>query len=171
MEWLEMANLIAGIIMVIVTIVLVCITRRYVILTGELVKSTNKPEIFVSIRPHETHIYCVNLCIENIGTGVARDVKFTGDLSFAPDGELSFEELGFIKKGISDFGPGHKIVHFLVSMIERKDLFEREPLEINVTYKDSLNNPYERNFSLDFSQWENLTKLGDKPIEDRINNL
>ena len=54
MEWLNMADLVVSIIMLVtialVTIALVFITRRYVILTGDLVKSTNKPEILKSRR-------------------------------------------------------------------------------------------------------------------------
>ena len=50
MEWLSVADLVVSIIMVLVTIALVFITRRYVILTGELVKSNSKPEILVVVQ-------------------------------------------------------------------------------------------------------------------------
>ena len=36
---------------------------------------------------------------------------------------------------------------------------ERGPFKIDVTYEDSENAKYDRNFSLDFKQWENLSKV------------
>lgn len=160
MEWLNMADLVVSIIMVLVTIALVFITRRYVILTGDLVKSTNKPEILVYLHPDEENIVCVNLCIENIGTGLAYNVEVTpDDPSFAPDGDLSLGELGFVKKKVDYWGPGHKIETLLASVPGKQDLFERGPFNIDVTYEDSENTRYKKSFSLDFKQWENLSRV------------
>ena len=82
------------------TILMVVLTSVYVYLTGRILKSTNCPEILVYLRPSETYFHCLNLCVENVGTGLARDIKFTGNLSFAPDHDLPLEKIGFIKKGI-----------------------------------------------------------------------
>ena len=64
----------SGVITGIATVVLVFITGFYVYLTWCLLGSTNKPEIVVSLRFNETDMSDVMLCIENIGTGAARDV-------------------------------------------------------------------------------------------------
>ena len=50
-------------------------------------------------------------------------------------------------------GPGQKIETFLVSVIERQDLFKRGPFNIIVDYMD-----------LDFKQWANLTQLKPPPL-------
>ena len=160
MEWLSVADLVVSIIMVLVTIALVFITRRYVILTGELVKSNSKPEILVYLRPDEDNLLCVNLWVENVGTGLAYNVEFTpADPSFAPDRENSLGNLGLIREKIDYWGPGHKTKTFLTSVVGRQDLFEQEPFKIDVTYEDSEKTPYRRSFSLDFKQWENVSEV------------
>lgn len=60
-----------------------------------MLKAANTPLIrmFLHTRRHN-----ITLCVENIGTGFARDIKFTGDLSFKPfnpkgESETTLEEL------------------------------------------------------------------------------
>ena len=112
-EWL---NTNSGALMVISAFLLAGITWWYVHLTRQLLKVTHKPEILVYLCPSETYFNCINLCVQNVGTGLARDVKFTGNLSFSPDNDLRLGEIGFIKKGIDYLGPGQKIEHFLRSV-------------------------------------------------------
>lgn len=147
-------------------IVLVCIAAYYAYLTRRLLKINDAPEIAISLRPHEAYLPCVMLCIQNIGTGAARDIRFQTDLSFKPDGEKALEELGFLKNGIDYLGPGQKIEHFLVSVADRFDELKEEPLQISVTYTDSvkLKRKYERSFSLDFSEDEGLARIGKPPL-------
>ena len=147
------------------------ITYHYVRLTGRILEETrlmrldaHKPEIVVSIRPHETHICCVMLYIENIGTGPARSLQFVTDLSFKPDGDRSLEEIGFLKNGIDYLGPGQKIEHFLVSVIGKLDELKQTPLEIGVNYKDSMKCEYKNSFHLDFGEWEGLSGIGGSPL-------
>ena len=65
-----------GVIIGIATVTLVGITGYYAYLTWRIVKANNTPEIAVSLRPHEAHIHCIMLCIENIGSGAARNIQF-----------------------------------------------------------------------------------------------
>lgn len=158
MEVINWLNLNDGAIIGIATVVLVSITICYTYLTWRLLKANDTPEISVSLRPHKAHIHCVILCIENIGTGAARDVQFQTDLSFKPDGERSLGEVGFLKNGIDYLGPQEKIEHFLVSVIGKLDKLKKTPLEIGVTYTSSvkLKRRHERTFRLDFGVDNNL---------------
>lgn len=162
-EWL---NTNSGVIIAIATVVLVGITGIYVYLTWRLLKANNTPEIAISLRPHEAHIHCVMLCIENIGTGAARDIQFQTDLSFKPDGKRALEEVGFLKNGIDYLGPNEKIEHFLVSVIGKLDKLKVTPLEIGVTYTNSVKLKYkdERTFRLDFGEDEGLAIVGKSPL-------
>ena len=166
MEVINWLNANDGAIIGIATVVLVVITIRYTYLTGRLLKANDTPEIAISLRPHEAYIQCVMLCIENIGTGAARNIQFQTNLSFKPDGERSLEELGFLKNGIDYLGPGEKIEHFLVSVIGRLDKLKQTPLEIDVTYADSvkLKHRHKRTFRLDFSEDEGLATVGRSPL-------
>ncbi len=162
-EWL---NTNQGVVIGIATVVLVGITGYYAYLTWRMLKANNTPEIAVSLCPHEAYIHCVMLCIENIGTGAARNIQFRTDLSFKPDGERALEEVGFLKKGIDYLGPGQKIEHFLVSVIGKLDELKKTPLEFGVTYTDSAKqkDKYEHAFCLDFGEDEGLATIGKSPL-------
>ncbi len=142
----------------ITTVVLVSITVCYTYLTWRLLKAKDTPEISVSLRPHQAYIHCVMLCIENIGTGAARDIQFQTDLSFKPDGESTLGKVDFLKNGIDYLGPQEKIEYFLVSVIGKLDKIKKTPLEIGVTYTSSvkLKRRHKRTFRLDFGADNNL---------------
>ena len=162
-DWLNTND---GVVIGIATVVLVCITGYYVYLTWRILKASNTPEITVSLHPHEAYIHCVMLCVENIGTGAARNIQFQTDLSFKPDGERALEDVGFLKKGIDYLGPGQKIEHFLVSVIGKLDELKKRPLEFGVTYTDSAiqKGKYKHTFSLDFGENEGLATIGKSPL-------
>ena len=71
----------SGAITAIATLILVGITGWYVYLTRQMLKVANTPVIRMFLHARGNSI---SLCVENIGTGFARDIKFTGDLSFNP---------------------------------------------------------------------------------------
>ena len=147
----------------IATVVLVIITAIYAYFTWRLLKATNQPEIVVSLRPHEAHINCAMLCVANVGTGVARKVKFTGELSCSFDGKIALSEIGFIENGIDVLGPGQQIEHFLVSAIEKWDLLNQASPEIIVTYKGAVKYKYKRIFHLDFGEWKGVAQIDELP--------
>ena len=162
-EWLNTNN---GVIIAVATVLLVGITGYYAYLTRRMLKASNTPEIAVSLRPHEAQINCVMLCIENIGTGIARKIQFRTDLSFKTDGGRALGEVAFLKNGIDYLGPGQKIEHFLVSIIGKLDELKKTPLEFHVTYSDSVTQKgkYDHTFRLDFGELEGLTTIGKSPL-------
>lgn len=166
MEVINWLNSNSGAIIGMTTVVLVGIAAYYTSLTRRLLKINDTPEMAISLRPHEAYLPCVMLCIENIGTGTARDIRFRTDLSFKPDGEKALEELGFLKNGIDYLGPGQKIEHFLVNVADRFDELKKMPLQLSVTYTDSvkLKRKYERTFYLDFGEAEGYSRIGTPPL-------
>ena len=72
-----------GTITAIATVSLTDITFWYAFLTRKILKSTNKPEILIFLYPDEKYPF-INLCIQNIGTGFASAITFTGDPTFMP---------------------------------------------------------------------------------------
>ena len=151
------------------TIVLAIITKRYVQLTQDILKATNKPEIIMFFHYGENS---VNLCVQNIGAGYATDIKFTGGLSFSPidPGDKALKELEPYKSGIDYLGCGHKIETFLFSThhyTHKIAVRFNQPLNITVTYKDSANTEYEKTCLFDFHNWEN-TKHFISPQSDNL---
>ena len=113
-DWLNAND---GAIIGIVTAVLVGITGYYAYLTRRLLKANDTPEIAISLRPHEAHITLVMLCIENIGTGAARNLQFATNPASIPCLDIPFEKIGFLESGIAYFEPGRRIEQFLVNVI------------------------------------------------------
>lgn len=135
--------------------------------TANAPENIDKPEIVVLLRPHLSSIQTLMLCIENIGTETAHNVRFgTGSSRAAPfiqhASNLSDVRLlkknNFLQKGISCFGPGQKIEQFLINLMGGLPEELKQPLQISVTYTDSLNRPYENRYTLDFGDFESLVQ-------------
>ena len=138
-------------------IFLAIITWRYVRLTNEILKATNKPEVIIFLYDN---IGGINLCVQNIGTGYASDIKFTGDLSFKPTipSDRPLKEIEPFKSGISYLGPEYKINVYMCDGNKIKEL-PKHSFEIIVTYKDSTNIAYRKNFPFDVDSLVNSWQL------------
>ena len=138
------------------TIGLALITWWYVRLTQEILKATNKPNILVSLVPHEIYTNSIYLCVQNIGTGPASKIELTCDDSFAPmlPGTKLLEEFGIFKKGIDYLGPGNKIQIFLFWTPYLSNL-PIQSLNIIVKYK-GCKPKGGKPFLLDFNVWEGV---------------
>lgn len=171
----------SALITAIATGVLAVITYLYAKTTREILKASNKPEILIFLFPDETHPYCVNLCIENIGTGFAHKIYFAGDLSFVPmlpHGWKPLSENGILKNGIDYLPPGKKVEIFLFMTNTMEQSFSpgmltisEESLDITVTYRDSVNTEHEKNFQLEFNQWDRYGLSENNPIADIADTL
>ena len=166
MEIIDWLNANDGAIIGIATIVLVGITGYYAYLTLQLLKVNDTPEIAISLRPHAISVNLVMLCIENVGTGAAHDVKFTTDPPSLPSLDIPFEKIGFLKSGIRYFEPGRKIEQFLVNVRGKFDELKQTQLKVTVTYKDSTNHKREQIFRLDFSEGMGFSQIGSPPLYD-----
>lgn len=155
---------ISAMIQAIATVVLVVFTIIYVKLTSRMLKATNQPEIMVSLRPHEAHVNVVMLWIENVGTGVARNVRFGCNLSHSFDGKTQLNDVGFLKNGIDVLGPGQKIDHFLVSILENPSVLKQAPFKLTVTYSNSSGNQDdEKIFHLHSREYIGSATIGGAP--------
>ena len=170
-------------IIAVATVVLVGVTIYYAYTTNKILQTYDKPEVIIYlfpsesfyIFPGETETNCINLSIENIGTGLASDVKFSGDLSFIlpitripsplrkageapqrPKG-VRLGEISVFKNGINYFPPGRKIEIPFFFATQREDLLE-ESLNLAVTYKSSKGKFPRKCFNLEFDQWEDYTQ-------------
>ena len=180
-EWLT-ANI--GAIIIGIAVVLAIIISWKVYLRERLLKTANqpaniekptsidKPDVVVFLRPHATCVQCLMLCIENIGAETAYNVQFgTGSTPFLNTPSSHFSDVKllkkniFLQKGISCFGPGQKIEQFLISLIGGLPEKLQQPLQISVTYSDSLNNTYENRYPLDFGAFESLVQINS--VEDK----
>ena len=172
MDWLNLLNSNSGAITAIFTAVLAFVTIVYVWLTSRILRTMNQPEIMVSLRPHETYGYFAILRVENVGTGVARNVRFTGDLSRSFDGRTQLKEIGFVKNGIAVFGPGQNINHHFFGTLENPEAQKPDPFELIVTYMDSSEHHQNRRiFPLNFSEYEGTATTAGSPLFEIVKTL
>lgn len=153
MSFLGILNAGGVIITALATAILAFITWRYVLLTRKMLEANNKPEILIFLFPSEGSAYSINLCIQNIGTGFASNVKFTGDLSFKSlYYNLPLKHMGIFKNGIDYLPPGRNIEMplFHTQSIPK---MPKKSLNITVTYTDSMEIKYKEAFVLEFNKW------------------
>ena len=181
---IDRLDLISGMIAIVAIVALVIIGVWYLYLRRRPLKTANesenidkpeKPEIVVSLRPHAASVQCLMLCIENLGTGTAYNVQFgTGASGTAPFitpssnfGDVKLlKKNNFLQKGIGCFGPGQKIEQFLIGLSGELPEELKQPLQISVTYTDSLNHTYENRYALDFGEFESLVYINS--IEEKV---
>lgn len=163
MEFLTFLNDNSGAISVIVTIVLAIFTIHYARLTRRsqalVEKLIDNPKVVASLRNDEVNSSLLIVCIENVGTGTARNVRFQTNFSIQVMGDISLEDIGFLKKGIDYFGSGQKYEFPINTIIGKKAWEElmQTPLVITITYDDSAGNPQpEEKAHLDFGTFEGL---------------
>ena len=160
------------------TIVLAVITSRYVRLTNEILKATNKPEVTIFLRFNTDRT--ISLRIENIGTGYASDVKFAGDLLshkaisrfFGEEGK-NIKELPPFKNGIPYLGSGHKIdtLPLFSTYAGEEDHIPKHAISIKVSYKDSTGTPDDKTFSFEPRNWEDRSQFMSPHSDDISDEL
>lgn len=142
------------------------LTREYVRLTNEILKATNKPEV-IAFLYYKGGEY--SLCVENIGTGYASDVKFAGNLSF----QLQHRKLGDLepfKNGIDYSGVGHRTRTYLCRHQDISSL-PKSAFKITITYKDSTNTEHTKTFSFNLRSWDRDCRITYSPADSIVNAL
>ena len=166
---------IATIVTAVATAVLAKITWEYVQLTQDILQATNKPKVILFLRYSHSSI---SLCVQNIGTGYAADIEFSGDLSFKPtrrgskrsEEDKALKSIEPFKTGINYLGTGHKIDTFLCHMGGVHDL-EKKSFKILVSYKDSTNKTSRQLFPFDVGNWENTSQFITPYTDDVANAI
>ena len=154
-DWLNDNN---GTLIVITLFLLVLITGWYIHLTKQLLKALCKPEVVVYLRASEVlkyrsrpPAYVVQCCVKNVGAGVARKIRFGGDLAVKDDlfinGSL-LKSVSFIEDGIDALVQGDERTY----QAGYEEGYESRGLRLTVTavYENSIGNSFDGKFFLDF---------------------
>ena len=127
-------------------------------MTDKLLKATDRPEIVVSLHidrlRDNSAVYLKFICVENVGTGVARGLNFGGDLDFKTVDGIRLNEIHFIDKGIDALPPGKERCHQVTltrGPANDPDVGQYDPVVITVSYKDTVGAGHRRKFTLDFN--------------------
>ena len=171
---IEDLNSNAGAITGIATVVLVSITAYYAWVTKKILDDNTlmrvdaqKPEIAITVKQINAvktvsadnspskYVAQAQLYVENIGSGPAKDVKFTIDRDFRVPGHESLRNNDYVKHGIGYFQPRDiKVCHLNYRRADGYDELMQTPLDIEMTYKDSLHNEYAVRRHINFREHE-----------------
>jgi hypothetical protein len=136
-------------------------TVIYAILTHKLVKETKAtrllqitPDVQVYLEKAETDAHLVYLIIENLGYGVASEVKLTiiKDFNHYNNERLRLSNMGSFKHGLSSFYPKKRYKYFFTNLLENFENKVNDTIEIGVTFKDIYNKKYQRKFVLQINE-------------------
>ena len=155
------------------TIVLAGITFWYAYLTRKILKVSDTPEVRIFLvqtyqgRDNKGgHIFTIDLCIENTGTGSARDIIFSGDFTSIRTGhDKALAEYADIKNGRGHLGSGSQIRIILYFECNPSNFPERI-YEAIVDYKDLQGKEYCRCFDIDFNKIEDYSQFNDPSLHD-----
>lgn len=159
------------------TIALTIFTLIYVALTSRLVRENvemreamTRPDVSLTVAPHEGHIHFLMLAIENLGGGPALRVKFDVHWQFERE-RRDLREIGPFKNGLSYLPPRQRVETFLESVIGNLDELKRHPLAITATYRDVIGNEYKREFVINFGEFEGIEHIDQPPLFQAANEL
>jgi hypothetical protein len=143
------------------------------VLTFILAKETwHLPNVFVAIHPSIVSITFIDVTLQNLGKGIAYNVKFKFINS---DGSLAdeksnvifemFNKLSIFKNGCSSMGLGQTLKSFLFGFgdlehkVGKENLFNQK-IKIEISFEDSDGNPYRNIIDIDFKDFEGVSLLG-----------
>ena len=170
-SFLGILNGSGGIITAFATVVLAGITFWYAHLTRKILKVSDTPEVRIYLVQtyqgqtyHGSSFFTLDLCIENIGTGFARDINFSGDFtSILTQHNQTLAGYADIKNGRKHLGSGSQIRIPILFEYQQSDLPEKIYKAI-VDYKDSRGKEDCRCFDIDFTKIEDYSQFNDPSL-------
>ena len=159
---------VVGLLVFLLLLVLVGLIGWYTYLTREVFKTTNRPELVVYLQFYMEKVNAVRdvwiteLCVKNAGFGIARKLRFNGDVYFQPENGLALENIYFIQTGVDNLLPGQEIYEVVSS---RENTYfhnndQNSSIEIGVIYEDTKGFSYQDSFTLDFNYLNHLQYSG-----------
>ncbi len=157
-------------------------TVFYAALTGWLVVETKKirevqtePRIHIAIESYDFAINIVRLKIQNIGLGLASDMKFVssvikGDNS-AKELLKDFTQSNFFKIGLRNLGPGQSIYSADTNLTEEYEGKIASVLSFKVEYKNSTKKSCFEEIIIDMSEIKGKSQLGKPHLYSIANSL
>jgi len=168
MSFSAFANLFAGIVVPVGTVLSVIISGQSVVEARKLRQMQNEPHIVVTLYKKSQFSPLLNAWIENIGTGAAYDLRLTTDKEIPPFNNQDLSQVGVFAHGIPCFPPGHQLV-FLLG--ERSKMLQADcrTLSISATYRTVDKAVHSEAFPIDI---ESLAGMSDKsPLDDIADGL
>lgn len=156
--WLtQNGNLLFSGVVAISTVVYAFLTWQLVSETRTMRKVQTEPSLHMFIEPRDEHAEITDMFIQNIGMGVARNIKFNvlSDFMYYRDRSLKedywLKDIHFLKNGLETLAPNQKIRVFSTSFRDVRELNSKTYFEIAIEYTNFKGDEYDPVvYSLDF---------------------
>lgn len=139
---------------------------------NEIRKESMRPNVVVSIQPSMVSITFWDVIIQNLGKGIAKNVKFSfknsdDTIATVDNNHLVkvFSKLSLFENGCSSLGLGQTIKSFLLGFgdLERdvgKDNLFLQRIRLEISFEDAEGTPYKNSLDIDFSDLKGISTLG-----------
>lgn len=121
-NWVQIGIFVATLIYAGLTYALVNFTRDMAETSEKTRKTQIQPFIVASIKENKIDFHYIDLIIENVGPGIARNITFIVESSgytLPSEYHQKIEELYIFKKGIKSLGP-HQNIRFIIANLAEK---------------------------------------------------
>lgn len=133
----------------------------------------NRPELSVIFEPSKKYINFIYINIKNIGKNPLYNLKLNeveGDFNI-PIRDKKLSELSYLKK-IKYIRPNQEIDQFFMSLHSLKDKkVEELHFSMYFEYEGHNRKKYYKKFDFDFSQFLDMSQLGDEPMNKIADSL
>jgi DNA-directed RNA polymerase subunit RPC12/RpoP len=146
------------------TLILVVVTAYYASITNKITekqwKNDKEPIVIVYLKENETDIHIIDLIIENVGKGIAKNVKFViHPLGFVTLSGDSLEKLFFFQNGIQALPIRQKYLFHLINLHDRiYDIKSKYKLEDPHEWREKLKEELELKFYITYQDIDNEPK-------------
>lgn len=160
------------------TFVMALATVFYVILTIRLVSESVKnrrmqidPKITMDIKSDATHPFLLNFVIENIGNGVALNIKFAIKNEPKLKKSKNISDYGFIKNGLKSLSGKAKYKTFFLNTLDEGVEATKQLIIVNIDYEDITKRKYSEEIIFDLSYLDDIIYSHTEPEYKIIKEL
>lgn len=138
----------------------------------EIRKESMRPNVVVSLQPSMVSITFWDVIIQNLGKGIAKNVKFTFKNTDESDATKEnnhlvkvFSKLSLFENGCSSLGLGQTIKSFLLGFGDlERDVGEgnvfNQKIRLEIYFEDAEGAPYKNSLDIDFADIKGISTLG-----------
>ena len=147
---------------------LTLITTMLTAITYLMYTSSIRSEVVVYLRLDR---FIAFICVENIGRGTARNIRFEFPCSFKIHGDRTLNDVNFFDKGIAILPTGHKKETFVASYAGGSgEVLKQKPIDITIYYKGYI---YRRKTTcnIDFDEFQGMEVVGEPPLDKMAKSI
>ncbi len=131
----------------------------------------NQPELSVIFEPSKEYINWINIKIKNIGRSPLYDLELEKvNNDFVCFNGKKVSKLKYLQK-INYLRPDQEIKQFFISLADGKNKPEKMQFSLFFKYKNRKDRIFRKGFDFDFTQFYDMSQLGEEPLNKIAKDL